>query len=135
MMIRKRAAGFTLIELMIVVAIIGIIAAIAYPSYQENVRQTRRTNAQADLLELAQWMERQYSQDYSYLEGGNQPALPFTVSPRTGTTFYNISFNGNVTQNAFALRAQPTGPQTGDRCGTLTLDNSGARGGAEADCW
>jgi len=62
--------GFSLIELMIVVAIVGIIAAIAYPSYSNHVRETRRTTAQADLVELAQWMERQYSGDFSYLEGG-----------------------------------------------------------------
>ncbi len=133
--LKRASSGFTLIELMIAVAIIGIIAAIAYPAYQESVQQTRRSNAQADLMELAQWMERQYAQDYSYLEGGNQPALPFNVSPRTGTTFYNLSFAGNVTQNTFTLQAQPTGPQATDRCGTLTLDNAGARGGAEADCW
>ncbi|MBI44014.1 type IV pilin protein [uncultured Marinobacter sp.] len=131
----REAAGFTLIELMIVVAIIGIIAAIAYPSYQEHVRKTRRSVAQADLMELAQWMERQYAQDYSYLDGGNAPTLPFTVSPRSGTAFYNLSFSGNVTQNAFTLQAVPTGAQSDDRCGTLTLDSAGTRGAAEADCW
>lgn len=124
-----------MIELMIVVAIIGIIAAVAYPSYQENVRQTRRSSAQADLMELAQWMERQYAQDYSYLEGGDQPVLPFTVSPRSGTAFYNLGFSGAVTQNAFTLQAVPIGAQAGDRCGTMTLDSAGARGAAKADCW
>lgn len=135
-----RSGGFTLIELMIVVAIIGILASIAYPSYQENVRKTRRANAQADLMELAQWMERQYAQDYSYLVGGNQPTLPFTASPRTGTAFYSITFSGNVTQNGFTLQAQPTGAQTQDMCGTLTLDNAGTKsatkgGSAVSDCW
>ncbi|ONF44733.1 pilus assembly protein PilE [Marinobacter lutaoensis] len=131
----RTLAGFTLIELMIVVAIIGIIAAIAYPSYQEHVRKTRRATAQADLMELAQWMERQYAPDYSYLDGGNQPVLPFTVSPRNGTAFYNLSFSGNVTQNGFTLQAVPTGAQAADRCGTLTLNSAGSRSAAEADCW
>ncbi|ERS87101.1 hypothetical protein Q667_15595 [Marinobacter sp. C1S70] len=136
----SQSRGFTLIELMIVVAIIGIIASIAYPSYQENVRKTRRANAQADLLELAQWMERQYAQDYSYLVGGNQPTLPFTSSPRTGTAFYAISFSGNVTQNGFTLQAQPSGDQAQDKCGTLTLDNAGSKsatkgGSVVTDCW
>lgn len=128
--------GFTLIELMIVVAIIGIIAAIAYPSYQENVRETRRTTAQADLMELAQWMERQYSGDYDYRDGGGNPTLPFTESPRSGTSFYDLSFNGAVTQNTYQLQAVPTGAQANDRCATLRIDNVGNRtatGGA--NCW
>ena len=58
--------GMTLIELMIVVAIIGIISAIAYPAYQQYVQQSRRTVAQGNLLELAQWMERQYTANGEY---------------------------------------------------------------------
>ncbi|WP_417539408.1 type IV pilin protein [Marinobacter sp.] len=133
----SRSAGFTLIELMIVVAIIGIIAAVAYPSYTENVRQARRAAAQADLMELAQWMERQYAADFSYLEGAPlaQPVLPFTRSPRNGTTFYNLSFTAAVTQNTFALRAVPTGAQSNDRCGTMGLTQTGAKSAALADCW
>lgn len=118
-----------MIELMIVVAIIGIIAAVAYPSYQENVRQTRRSSAQADLMELAQWMERQYAQDYSYLEGGNQPVLPFTVSPRNGAAFYNLSFSGNVTQNAFTL---PGGTRRSPGGGPLWHDDAGQRRSARS---
>ncbi|MHA7811101.1 MAG: type IV pilin protein [Marinobacter adhaerens] len=130
-----RSAGFTLIELMIAVTIIGIIAAIAFPAYQNQVEQTRRTTAQADLLELAQWMERRYSNGFDYRDGGNDPALPFTQSPQNGTAFYNISFSGNVTRDAFTLQAVPTGGQAGDDCGTLTLDEQGDRGAAEAGCW
>lgn len=130
-----RSAGFTLIELMIAVTIIGIIAAIAFPAYQNQVEQTRRTTAQADLLELAQWMERRYSNGFDYRDGGNDPALPFTQSPQNGTAFYNISFSGNVTRDAFTLQAVPTGGQAGDDCGTLTLDEQGDQGAAEAGCW
>lgn len=128
--------GFTLMELMIVVAIIGIIAAIAYPSYLNNIRETRRTTAQAELMELAQWMERQYSADYDYRDaGGNAPGLPFTESPRSGGgTFYNLSFSGNVTQNGFVLQAVPQGDQVNDACGTLTLNEAGVRT-PNADCW
>ncbi|WP_111498177.1 MULTISPECIES: type IV pilin protein [Marinobacter] len=134
---RSPSRGFTLIELMIVVAIIGIIAAIAYPSYMNNVRDTRRTAAQADLMDLAQWMERQYSADYSYLEGGNTPALPFTASPQSGTSFYNLSLvAGDMTQTTYTLQAVPTGDQANDDCGTLTLNHTGARGSAGGgDCW
>lgn len=129
-------SGFTLIELMIVVAIIGVIAAIAYPSYLDNVRETRRTTAQADLMELAQWMERQYASDFSYQEDGGDPTLPFTESPRSGTSFYNISFNGSVATNSYSLQAVPTGDQINDDCGTLRLDQSGTKSSTSgSDCW
>ncbi|GAB5480072.1 MAG: type IVa pilus pseudopilin TppA [Marinobacter nauticus] len=128
-------AGFTLVELMIAVAIIAIIAAIALPLYQNQVEQTRRTTAQSDLLELAQWMERRYSNGFDYRDGGNNPVLPFTQSPQTGTAFYNISFSVNATRDTYTLQAVPTGAQANDDCGTLTLNDEGVRGAAQAGCW
>ena len=132
----EKNSGFTLIELMIVVAIIGILAAIAYPSYQNHVENTRRSVAQAELMELAQWMERRYTASYDYRDGTDAPDLPFTTSPRDGNaTFYNLSFQGSVTRNSFTLQAVPVGAQANDDCGTLTLDSSGSRGAAENGCW
>ena len=128
-------AGFTLIELMIAVAIIAIIAAVALPTYQNHVERTRRTTAQSDLLELAQWMERRYSNGFDYRVGGADPTLPFTQSPQNGTVFYNISFSGNVTRDTFTLQAVPTGGQTNDPCGTLTVDEQGNRCAGQAGCW
>ncbi|WP_372966287.1 type IV pilin protein [Marinobacter sp.] len=131
----SRNRGFTLIELMIVVAIIGIISAIAYPSYRENVMATHRANAQADLMELSQWMERKYlQQNYDYT-GGGTPTLPQTQSPETGTAMYNLTLSA-VSKNGFTLQATPVGGQAGDRCKTLTLKHTGektATGGS--DCW
>jgi type IV pilus assembly protein PilE len=137
----KRQKGFTLIELMIVVAILGILAAIAYPSYQSYVEKTRRGQAQADLLELVQLMERRYSNGFDYRavdSDGNlaAPDLPFTVSPREGNpAAYDLSFSGNVTANAFILQAVPRSIQAGDDCGTMTIDEQGNRTAAATDCW
>lgn len=129
-------AGFTLIELMIVVAIIAIIAAIAYPSYQRSIENSRRSAAQADLMELAQWMERRFTAGFDYRDAGDTPVLPFTTAPRDGSTvFYNLSFVGNVERSAFTLQAVPAGPQAGDRCGTLTLTSAGVKDAAMNDCW
>ena len=81
-MIRSAAAGFTLIELMIVVAVVAILAAIAVPSYQEQVRKSRRAQAKADLVEYAQMAERFFTVNNTYVGF----TLPTTQSPREGGT-------------------------------------------------
>lgn len=133
----EKNRGFTLIELMIVVAIIGILAAIAYPSYQRYVEQTRRGQAQADLLELAQFMERRYSSRFDYrADDGSAPDLPFESSPRNGNPVaYVISFSGDVERDSYTIQAVPETIQAGDNCGTLTIDMQGNRGAGVADCW
>ncbi|WP_295623748.1 type IV pilin protein [uncultured Nitrosomonas sp.] len=143
----SKAMGFTLIELMITVAILGIIAAIALPSYQDYVRQSNRTVAKSILYENAQFMERFYSQNNQYdatvgadgiINTGDDIAvtLPITQSPRTGAAQYNISLQF-VDNNTFILQAIPIGSMAADVCGTLTLRNTGAQGagGNVADCW
>jgi type IV pilus assembly protein PilE len=140
--LKKHSAGFTLIELMIVVAIIGIIAAIAYPSYQEHVRKTRRADAQTALLELSQFMERHYTANGRYLKAdGSAPALPFDEAPKDGIAkAYDLSFAANTpTANAYILQAAPKGSMAGDTCGTLTISNTGAKsqkaGATLEQCW
>lgn len=138
--------GFTLIELLVVVAIVGILAAIAYPSYQEHVREARRSDARVSLLELAQFMERYYTSNgrYTLTAASNAagPALPFTESPKDGTTkYYDLSLlnsaANDLTATHFTLQAVPKGTMAGDRCGTLTLTNTGVKGagGPVDDCW
>ncbi|OOG24913.1 pilus assembly protein PilE [Thioalkalivibrio denitrificans] len=140
---RRESRGFTLIEVMIVVVILGIIAVIAYPNYTRHVQNTRMANAQGDLMELAQWMERQYTLNNAYRSAPGGPFLvtgdlPFTESPKdSNTTAYDVTL-GDVTANTFTLTATPVGPQAGHWCGNLTLNQAGTRGatGADpADCW
>lgn len=137
----NQQAGFTLLELMIVVAIIAIISAIAYPSYQDSVSKAKRADAVASLMELAQFMERYYTANGRYLDAADAaPTLPFTSSPKDGgSANYTLGFSGTPTAFAYTLQAVPAGSMSGDKCGTLTLANTGQKGqgtgATQADCW
>ena len=134
----KRSRGFTLIELMIVVAVVAILAAIALPSYQDSIRKSRRGQAKADLLELTQMLERRYTTNRSY-EGFTVPA-GYDQSPHEGTAYYVITGIDEVDASTYTLTATPQGGQTGDtRCGTLTINHMGVKtesgSGTVSDCW
>lgn len=136
----NRASGFTLIELMIAVAIVGIIASIALPAYQNYVRQSHRAVAKAILYENAQFMEQFYTENNRYDQNIAEDAvtLPITQSPRNGTVQYTISLQA-VANSTFTLQAIPAagGIMVDDTCGTLTLTNTGVQGagGNVAECW
>lgn len=123
-----RNKGFTLIEVMIVVAIVGILASIAYPSYQEHVRSARRTAAQGCLMEQTHAIERFYSANMTYEDA--EDALP--ACPGDVTQFYTVA-PSNLEQGTYTLTATPTGAQAGDRCGDMTVNHQGAR--TPAACW
>jgi type IV pilus assembly protein PilE len=146
---RRNASGFTLIEVMIVVAIVAILASIALPSYLESVRKSRRAEARAQLMEAVQYMQRFYSQNDSFRRAigvESDMALPDALKlvPRQGAQTYAIDFVAGALQaSSFMLEAVPVGAMKGDRCGTLQINNAGRRtivanpaGGAAAeDCW
>lgn len=133
---RKAKAGFTLIELMIVVAVVGILAAVAYPSYVESVQKSRRADAQSVLLEAAQLLERFNTENNGSYAGFTLPAY-LQNSPKDGATkYYTITATG-LAASTYLLTATPSGAQAGDRCANLTFNNRGVKGtsSAETDCW
>ena len=141
-----KTRGFTLIELMIVVAILSILAGVALPVYQDYVRKVRRSDAAVLLTEAAQFMERFNTANRRYDEdtAGAGVAIPADLaqSPKTGAdAYYNITIQA-VDQTGFTLVATPVGGQVGD--GIITITNTGARGWdknnngaieADENCW
>lgn len=137
--------GFTLIELMIVVLIIGILAAIAIPSYKQYVKRAARTQAQDALTDAAAREERYFYQNNTY--AGDMTLLgfknnPFSTQSGNGTSsrYYDVDIpvSGSTT---YTIEAVPQATQAADDtdCGTLTLDRTGKKGSADATgtkrCW
>ena len=126
----QKSRGFSLIELMIVVVIVAILGSIAYPSYLNQVTQSRRADAQAALMEAAQFMERFYTENNRYDRdtAGTAVALPAQLqeSPRdSGTKSYDITVQAS-SASTYTLRATPKNGQAGD--GFLQLTNTFAKG-------
>ena len=143
----NKQAGFTLVELMIVVAIIGILASVAYPSYIESTRATKRATAQSDLLQLASFLERRFTESNSYLiaNGSSDPITSTACNTAGGCTpalqggishdNYIYSFSGTPSQSSFVLQAVPQGGQMNDKCGTMTYAQTGGTTSSSVNCW
>ena len=130
-----KPSGFTLIELMIVIAVIGVLSAVAYPAYQTHVLRTHRAVAAACLQELALQMERRYTITMAY----DQPAaLPAAACTAAAAGRYQFGFGvapgaaagtqAGPAAASYLLQATPQGAQANDQgCGTLGLDHQGVR--------
>ena len=133
-----RASGFTLIELMIAVAIVAVLAAVALPSYTSYIAKARRAEARTHLVEAAQFMQRFYAANDSFLKdrAGNDviDQMPGNLkrSPVDGTKLYDLTNPLDVPPNpmSFTLRMVPVagGVMANDACGTFTLTSTGVRG-------
>ncbi|MBD9355669.1 type IV pilin protein [Methylomonas sp. EbA] len=139
----KLQIGVTLIELMVTVGIVGILAAIAIPSYSEYIARGNRTDAKAVLLENAQFLERNFTEANSYNKRSDlttDVTLPYSTSPKTGTALYNIT--ATLTATTYTLTATPItgGRMATDKCGILSIDQLGQKSVTSASlsadaCW
>ena len=150
-----KSRGFTFIELMVVIALVGLLAVIAIPSYQESVRKSHRAEVRAQLLEVAHYLQRFYSHNDSFAttKAGAAATIPSELAkvPRNaapGSQSYDISFAtpaaGAINPGLASFKIQAVrragGPMDGDKCGDFTLENTGARNvlkasDTAANCW
>ncbi|MBN8486854.1 MAG: type IV pilin protein [Burkholderiales bacterium] len=133
----ESSRGFTLVEVMIVVAILGVLAAFAYPAYTDHVARGRRAGAQAGLMEAAQWLQRYYAARNTYKDADTALPDSYKTLPKDGgTKTYTVDVVVGDDERSYTLSASPV---TADpKCGKLTLNDLGQKGsevGTVASCW
>jgi type IV pilus assembly protein PilE len=138
MIMNKMMRGFSLIEAMVVVGILGIIVAFGYPSYRDQVMKSRRAEGMGALLELADRLERYYSDKGTY--AGVTAKDVFRDTTEKGNYKLTIDPDPTKTNNVqFVVYATPQNSQTKDKCGKFTLTSQGTKtvsGPLSSDeCW
>jgi type IV pilus assembly protein PilE len=127
---KNQQRGFTLIELMIVMVIVGILAAVAYPAYTSHLKKGRRAQAQSFLMDIAQRQQQYFTDRRSYaLDAGSVKAYTTlsAAAPTDVTTYYTVTTAARSVTPSFIVTATPIGKQASD--GTLTIDDTGAKTG------
>jgi type IV pilus assembly protein PilE len=131
---RTGVSGFSLMELLITVAIVGILSAVAYPTYISNIQKSRRADAQSVMMEVQQYLQRYYMSHSNYTDA-NLANAGLSVSPKNGTAIYNIVLNAEA--QSYTIEAQLVN-EASDPCGTLSLTDTGAMGQEHLtvnQCW
>ncbi len=144
----RRACGFTLLELLVVLAILGVFASVAWPAYASHVARAKRAAARAVLLEAAQFMERHYATQNTYALGSSTlperlQASPAGAGSQTGQAHYTLSVQGREgtgSPDGLGYRLVATPVVADARCGELTLEHTGKRGRSQGEltdeeCW
>jgi type IV pilus assembly protein PilE len=140
-----KRGGFSLIELMVVVVVIAILAAIAIPIYQKQIQESRRTSAKTGLLDVASREERYYSTNNQYADSFTELGYPAAtgsalVVPNSDPGYYRITLSVPAASGStFTATATPASTQIGDVCGSYSISYLGVQGNnggaAQNGCW
>lgn len=126
----KLQSGFTLVEILIVIAILGILNAIAMPSYSSYIQQSRRADIQQVILQQAAVLERQYTRVGGYPETYTFPDSEFYL-----LSYQSDAASGESDGSQYYIQAKPIASQSDDSCGKLGLDQTGTKHSEDVGCW
>lgn len=126
----SRHSGFTLVELMIVVAIIAILASIALPAYNNHTRKARRAAGAACAAAVAQQAERWYTTNLTYVGF----TADTTICEAKSLEFYGVATTGTLDAKNYTIAATPKGVMSGDSCGVMTVNQAGTKS-PSSGCW
>jgi type IV pilus assembly protein PilE len=136
---KSKTRGVTLIELVVVIAIVGLLAAIAVPSYRQYVLRANRAEAKSAMLNIAAAQEKFYVQNNTYATNAQLSTAPpggLGIAATTEKGYYTVSIANGADATSFSATATATGSQAADsHCVTFTINQSGAKSATSTDCW